>query len=91
MKQIADITAHTSHVAGVLFSPDAKRLLSCGMDALIKVWSVEDWSPAGEFTGHEKSVNCLAFSPDGKTLVIRLHGYTGAVVELSGRCIQGRA
>ena len=45
MKPIAEIFAHTSHVAGVLFAPDSKYLLSCGMDALIKLWSVEDWSP----------------------------------------------
>ena len=45
MKKVTEIVAHSSHVAGVIFSPDSKTVLSCGMDALIKLWSVEDWSP----------------------------------------------
>jgi hypothetical protein len=28
MKQVTEIVAHTSHVAGVIFSPDSKHLLS---------------------------------------------------------------
>ena len=60
--------AHDSYVIDVLFTPDGKTLISGGMDSLIKLWSVPDWSPISTWEGHEKSVNSLALSPDGDTL-----------------------
>ena len=62
--------AHGNHVLAVIFSGDGKRLISGGMDALIKVWAWPSLELEGTLAGHEKSVNCLALTgEDGTTLV----------------------
>ncbi len=61
-----EILAHKSHVNAVAFSPDGKFLVSAGMDNLVKLWTVEEWSLFSTFFGHRKSVNSLSFTPDGE-------------------------
>src|SRR5688572_3124641 len=74
------IEAHGSHVLAVIFSRDGKRLISGGMDALIKVWAWPSLELEGTLQGHDKSVNCLALTgPDGNTL---LSGSTDGTVRL---------
>jgi len=63
-----EILAHKSHVNAVAFSPDGKFLVSAGMDNLVKLWTVEEWSLFSTFFGHEKSANSLSFTPDGELL-----------------------
>ena len=63
------IEAGTSHINCVRFSSDGTILWSGGMDARLRLWNVGDWSDAGEWRGHEKSVNTLALSAGGTRLV----------------------
>lgn len=52
----------------VVFSPDAKLLLSGGQDGVIRAWDVQTGSLAYELRGHTSCVNQIAFSPDGNKL-----------------------
>lgn len=68
MKQVAVFEAHDSYVLGLLFTPDSQRLVSAGMDNLVKLWSVPDWALSRTLEGHANSVNSMSLSPDGSTL-----------------------
>jgi len=58
------IDAHGKHAQAVHFTRDGKRLVSCGQDARVRVWSVPGFRPERAFEGHEKSVNSLSFTAD---------------------------
>ena len=68
MEPISTFQAHDNYVFQLAFTQDGKTLISCGMDGLVKLWSVPDWQPLRTFEGHEKSVNTFSLSPDEKTL-----------------------
>ena len=68
MDEIAVIEAHANYALGLVFTPDSGTLISSGMDAAIKLWSVADWGLVRTLEGHEKSVNSIALSPGGKRL-----------------------
>ena len=69
MKPSFAFLAHDSHVTSLRFTSDGRRLFSAGMDNVVKLGSVEDWSLLRTFSGHDKSVNCLVLTPDEATLV----------------------
>jgi WD40 repeat protein len=56
---------HTHHVMGVGWTPDGKKLASCGADNIIKVWDYEKGEKVRDMQGHQKQVTALAFV--GKT------------------------
>jgi WD40 repeat protein len=60
--------AHSSYVLGLSFSKDSRVLISSGMDNLVKLWAVPDWTLVRTLEGHAKSVNAIDLSPDGRTL-----------------------
>ena len=66
---IRGIDAHKGWVRALAISPDGKTLASCGNDALIKLWSVTDGKPVGQFAGHLSHVYNIAFTPDSKSLI----------------------
>ena len=51
----------------VEFSPGGK-LLAAGMDNTVRLHDVATWHERAAFGGHTPFVNCLVFSPNGKTL-----------------------
>ena len=81
-REIKTLTGHTNWVWGLAFSPDGKTLASGSLDNTIKLWSVETGQEIRTLIGrvvvaeapvegektHEKGVQSVAFSPDGKTL-----------------------
>jgi WD40 repeat protein len=79
MKPEITFQAHDSYVLGLRFTKDGRQLFSAGMDNVVKLWSVDDWSLIRTFSGHDKSVNCFALSPDEGTLVT---GSSDATVRL---------
>ena len=44
----------------------AKRIASASDDATVRIWSSETGQHLFTYEGHTKSVNALAWSPDGK-------------------------
>jgi WD40 repeat protein len=56
---------HTHHVMDVGWTPDGKRLVSCGADNFVKVWNYETGEKVRDMQGHQKQVTRLAFV--GKT------------------------
>ena len=53
-------------VTGVAFSPDSKKLLTCGRDAKVKLWDAENGKLLKTFEGLKEDPEAVAFSPDGK-------------------------
>ena len=64
LKSIAEFKAHPRHAQAVSFAPDGNELVTTGMDALAKVWSVPEFELLRTFAGHDKSVNSAAITPD---------------------------
>lgn len=59
---------HTAAVRQAVFSPDGKRLVSCGEDHQVIVWDFARRERLATLTDHEDIVIGVAFSPDGKWL-----------------------
>lgn len=54
----------------VAFSPDGKRLASCGTDEAVYIWDVEHLLLMKQLPGHTKTgIGNLAWGPDSKLLV----------------------
>lgn len=61
--------AHGSSVFSVLWSPDGRRLLSGGRDALLKIWdAMRGYEMIQEIPAHWYTINNMVWSPDGGML-----------------------
>ena len=69
LKLIAEFKAHPRHAQAVSFAPDGSEVVTTGMDALAKVWSVPEFELIRTLSGHDKSVNSAAISPDGELVL----------------------
>ncbi|WP_372367572.1 protein kinase [Candidatus Uabimicrobium sp. HlEnr_7] len=74
LQQIAILEDHTDNVNCCAFSPDGKRLVSCGGDKTVRIWNVEKIKQ-GEVRSslltlkkHTAEVAYCAFSGDGKNI-----------------------
>ncbi len=56
------------HVSSVAWSPDGSRLVSGGSDRSIRLWNLDDPTPARTMTGHRSAVLAVAWSSDGALL-----------------------
>lgn len=62
------VKAHQDLIHEITFSPDGKRLASCGYDRLIKLWDVQTGKQLRVLKDHSDAVYGVAFSPDGRLL-----------------------
>jgi WD40 repeat protein/serine/threonine protein kinase len=53
----------------VQFSPDG-ALVAASLGNTVQLWEVATWQKLSPLTGFAASVHCLAFAPDGKSLVV---------------------
>lgn len=84
VRELRVLEAHGRHAQAVAFSPDGTRLVSVGMDAMVRVWSVPDYQPVATLAGHQKSVNSITFAPDGHRFATCSTDGTSRVWSLEG-------
>ena len=60
-------TGHTSGVYAVSWSPDGRRVASCG-DNTVQVWDAGMGQRLGTYTSHTDNVRAVAWSPDGRRI-----------------------
>jgi eukaryotic-like serine/threonine-protein kinase len=63
------LKAHVGGVMDVAFSPDGRRLVTCGLDQTAKVWDATTGKQLITLEGHKGHLYCTAFSPDGRRIV----------------------
>ncbi len=78
-EHIRTFTGHTGDVNSVVFSPDGKTIMSAGVSydkekwervgGEIHLWDANTGEHLKTLTTESESVNSVAFSPDGKTIV----------------------
>jgi WD40 repeat protein/serine/threonine protein kinase len=62
------IRAHAGTVRCVRWSPDDKRLASCGDDGTVRLWDAATGQEILTFKGHEGRVDAVAWTRDGNKL-----------------------
>jgi WD40 repeat protein len=63
------VRANGLTLRGLTFSPD-ERSAAISMERQVQLRSVEDWTVQAELPIGTKSVNGMAFSPDGRWLAV---------------------
>ncbi len=56
-------------IGQVMFTKDSKKVLSAGMDRVIRVWNLETKKLEKELRGHVDEVNTLVYHPNGKWIL----------------------
>ncbi|OMJ71186.1 hypothetical protein SteCoe_30682 [Stentor coeruleus] len=65
---IGSLQGHKAEVYCVAFTGDS-RCISGGVDEVLKVWDLQNFSQIEDLKGHEESVRSLAVTPDDKKVV----------------------
>ena len=68
IKQADPKNNHSDTVFGVCFSPDGKKLASCGADKFVKVFEIPSGKFIKSFEGHTHHVLDVGWMADGKLL-----------------------
>ena len=68
-QSLMSFIAHPGHVNSLALSPDGKRIVSGGGDAIIKVWDIATGKELITIPkAHTNEITSVAFSPDGKRI-----------------------
>ncbi len=68
-RELALLTGHTARVTAIDFPADGSFLASCSFDGTVRLWNIDTGEQTAVFTGHRGSIESIAVSPDGKTVV----------------------
>jgi len=63
------LMGHTEAVAYVAWSPDDARLLTCGNDAVVRLWDTSTGQALSLYGRHSAAVTACAWMPDGKRFI----------------------
>ncbi|MCI0602538.1 DUF4062 domain-containing protein [bacterium] len=90
------LRGHKENAKLVSFTPDGRLLISAGgdfsstadtNDAAIRIWNLDTGKLLSTLTGHTRSIEALAITPDGRTLVTGGWDYTIRVWDIKqGKC-----
>jgi WD40 repeat protein len=69
---VAHFSGHEGNIHAAAFSPDSRRLATCGLDRLVRVWQIDDGT-CQVLRGHTDDVYAVAFHPDGTRLASAGH------------------
>lgn len=69
LEKVADWNANRSNVRMARFNTDGSMLVSCGVDARVKLWSTTDWSLIADLKGHAMNIQDVCFRRDGTRLI----------------------
>lgn len=88
-KPLGSLKGHTAPVLQAVFSPDGKRIVTCGKDNTARIWTLVDLADEGRpikamselhvLVGHTAAVNSVAFSPDGKRVLTGSDDHTAKI------------
>jgi len=67
-RRLFDLRGHIGEVFDARFSPDGKRLATCGRDGTIRIWDGEESDQLVRLRGHQDYVWSVTWSPDGQIL-----------------------
>ncbi|MGI9243340.1 MAG: WD40 repeat domain-containing protein [Verrucomicrobiales bacterium] len=69
LEKIASWKANESNVRMARFNPEGSLLVSCGVDARVRLWDTTDWSLVADIEGHSMNIQDVWFSRDGRKLI----------------------
>ena len=73
----------------VLRVMDDKYLLSCGQDAMLKMWNIHSGKCVRTFLGHERNINSIDVSNNRKYILTGSSDTTAKLWEIeSGLCVR---
>ena len=68
-KEVASFKAHDFIVKSLNFSPDGRRLVTGGVDTLVKVWDLKSQLPIQVHKGHAWWISGAEFTRDGQRIL----------------------
>ncbi len=68
-KVAREFEAHSGYCYQAVFSPDGRRLATCGLDGAVKLWNPESWTHERTLREKGEAVVSLAFASGGRRLV----------------------
>jgi serine/threonine protein kinase/WD40 repeat protein len=59
------LVGHTGAVVGVAFTPDARSIVTAGIDSTVRLWDAQTGAERTILRGHRGRVGCVSVHPDG--------------------------